>query len=676
MRALRAAGLVMGWCLSMPIAQAAMDVLPPQPIPWVIDSGEYSGEVVDQIARMEARYTIQVLRDGWIEVPIGLAGVTITDIAIEKKTGEAHIVPRAGFYAMTASRKGTYKIRVKFSQLLTQDSQSEGVQLSIPRATFSTLSLFVPRKDVELRPQDRLYVDSKPDGARGGVKLTARLGAAEQIDLRWRTKPATPEKIEPVLYGEVNTLVTIEEQLARLTSIIQYRLAQGETKELQVVLPASINVLNVRGAGVGDWHITEGKDHKMLVVTLNFSLKDAAYQLVIEGEQPIAVDATSYNLPEITLTAVKQERGYVAVSRSGSIEVTAGAIEGINRVDVKELPDAIRSAASSSAMLAFKYHQHPYSASLTLTRHDDHAVLAAIAEQGELVTVLSRQGELLTRASYLIKANKKQFLEVMLPNDATLWSCLVNGKSVKPVDGKEGKLLIPLDAMADSTSTVPVELVYFERYPQLTGIGQLNLQGPILDVPTTVSNWFVYTPSDVKFLRMSGTMDQGAARYAFLNEPFMQVAYAQERSQEEGRAYLKRGLEISLGAISLGATKHIGSAYDPNYADSAYTRTAGVGGIDEGKMDAPRAARQMESFSELQKDFDRRSKESGILPLKIQLPAAGTIHRFHRLMTTNEALQLHATFVHVPMPQVPWIAVILILGGVGGTLMYRRRFAK
>lgn len=332
-------------------------------------------------------------------------------------------------------------------------------------------------------------------------------------------------------------------------------------------------------------------------------------------------------------------------------------------MDVRELPEDVRAAVGSSAMLAFKYHQQGYTGSLSLARHNDHAVLAAIAEQGELVTVLSRQGELLTRASYVIKANKKQFLEVLLPDNATLWSCLVSNKSVKPVEGKAGKLLIPLDATTDSASTVPVELVYFERHPKLSGIGRLDLHGPLLDVPTTVVNWLLYAPSDVKFLRLSGTMDKGAAAYAFLTDPFTQVAYAQTASgvSERGRDMLDR-LNFKAGRQQWQRQASLVSAN----GDEAST---------EGALEAPAAPPSL-SFEEMRKDFDQRLNETGILPLKIQLPASGRVQQFHRLMTTNEALQLHATFVHLPLPQVPWVAAILILGGVGGTLVYRQRFAK
>jgi len=156
----------------------------PSATPWVIESAEYTGKVTEQIARLQALLTVEVIHDGWIQIPLTLSGGTITHVELTKKVGEAHIVPdpgHTGQYLLTASRKGTYKVQVEFSTRLYQDSQHEGVIFGIPQASFSTLSLEVPRKDVELREGDKLYVERKPDGKEGGVTLIARLAAAQAV---------------------------------------------------------------------------------------------------------------------------------------------------------------------------------------------------------------------------------------------------------------------------------------------------------------------------------------------------------------------------------------------------------------------------------------------------------------------------------------------------------------
>jgi hypothetical protein len=653
-------------------AAAASRIPVPSPMGWVIETAEYSGELKDQIARMEGKFTIRILNDGWVEVPLPIQGATITAVTVDKR-GDGHIAPRGDTYVFAASRKGVYKVIVKFAHRLAQDPQYEGVELGIPQATFSSLSLFVPRKEIDLRPADQLYAEVQSETIRNGVRLTARLGASSRIDVRWRTKPAAPVKVEPILYGEVHTLASLEEQLVRVLTVINYRAAQGQARELIVRVPAGVNILNVRGAGIDDWRVADGEAQKTLTVTLASPLQDGYYQLVLEAEQVIETDSATYALPEIALEGVKQERGYIAVARTGSLELAPELVEGLNRVDVKELPEMLRAAGASPATLAFKYHQHPYRVTLALTRYQDHAVLTAIAEQGELVTVVSGQGELLTRATYLIRANKKQFLEVRLPEGASLWSCLVGRRSVKPAEGQGGKLLIPLDGMSE-VSAIPVELVYFERRDAFRGVGQARLQGPTLDVPTTVANWLIYAPNELKFLRMSGNVERGAADGQFVEEPFEPIMLASLPAAEEPMRYRenesKDEKRLKLGwfgksrrAVDQAVNGIVGDkeAYelerqelDLQNAAAPAAKAALEGGIG-GRMDARDVVSELSSLS-----------DRGILPLKVRLPKSGTVYRFNRLMTAEEGLQLDATFVHLQLPWLPAAAAGMLAMPLGG----------
>ena len=104
-------------------AGADQMILPIPGTPWVIETADYTGDVKDQIVRLEGRYTIRTLREGWTEIPLMVQNATITAIDITKKTGEAHIVPRGGSYVLAATRKGTFEVRVKFSRLLVQENQ-------------------------------------------------------------------------------------------------------------------------------------------------------------------------------------------------------------------------------------------------------------------------------------------------------------------------------------------------------------------------------------------------------------------------------------------------------------------------------------------------------------------------------------------------------------------------
>jgi len=666
-------------------SSAAASVVAPQPYEsaaWVIESADYAGRVADQIVRFEVRLSVHVLQDGWVEVPLTFPGATVTAIALERETQAAHILPRGGAYVLGASKRGAYRVRIACAVRLAQDSQFEGIQLGIPRATFSTVTVAVPRGDLELRPDDQLYVERRAGGSRGGVTLVARLGAADRIDVRWRTRPAQPTVVEPVLYGEVQTLLTVEEQVVRWASIIDYRIAQGEVKALMIALPGGLNVLNVRGAGIEDWRVDEASGRRTLAIALATPLKDTTYRLVMEGEQTLDGQAATYDVPAIRLVDIKQERGYIGLARIGSTELASQEAEGVSRIDVRELPEGLQVASANPVVLAFKYHQHPYRALVRLTRHEDHPVLAAIAEQAHLATIVSQQGELLTRAAYLIKANKKQFLEVALPPDAELWSCLVAQRSVKPVAGAQGRLLIPLDAAIDAGGTT-VELVYFERRPALTRLGQLRLRGPVLDVPATIANWTVYAPHDVPFLRVSGNLDRGISPAQFIDDSFpVRVASASDlrepkpgyQNEANRQGNKDDGFDKMVRSV-MSRTKRASVAQEGAYNMMADAASPSSGeerdAVEPAGYPIPPAGSESSASGEQLEAWMGERGEAGILPLKIRLPKSGRTYAFSRLMTSQDALALEATFVHVRLPWAPFGLLATVLLPVGGLAWFR-----
>ena len=82
---------------------------------------------------------------------------------------------------------------------------------------------------------------------------------------------------------------------------------------------------------------------------------------------------------------------------------------------------------------------------------------------------------------------------------------------------------------------------------------------------------------------------------------------------------------------------------------------------------------KVSNLQEFISSLENRRGETGILPLKIQVPKAGRIYHFNRLMTTQDALTFNATFVHLPMPWLPFAAFGLLLMPIGGLTIIRFR---
>jgi len=227
-------------------------------------------------------------------------------------------------------------------------------------------------------------------------------------------------------------------------------------------------------------------------------------------------------------------------------------------------------------------------------------VLIAAIDTADFMTLTTKDGKLLTRATYQVRNNVKQFLRLGLPKGAVLWSTFVAGKPVKPAQDKNGSIMVPLEKSqlrGQSLSGFPVELVYLTEKSPMKIFGQLAIGLPKVDIPISEIQWTAYFPDEYTYFGFGGdvTPIKGRAR------PFLPTlpTLASRTQRMEGRTR---------------AT----SQYDPYYLQSGDK-------VDEDAI-------QYKSYEQ----EVRSIKNKGILPIKVNLPARGETFRFSKLIVTEQ----------------------------------------
>ena len=613
---------------------------------WAIQEATYTGQVIaGEGVFFTAELTLQVLRDGFQAIPLSFNNGTITDLKVTG--GSASLVARGNQYAVVVGKRGTYRITAKLVTRLTRDDQTEGIQVGIPQALFSKVHLTIPRTDIELSPEQALIVTKERQ--KDKVIVTASLGLGTEIALRWVVRPIKPVNqpvVEPVSMAEVRILATLEEETLRVIGLVTLHVLQGELKTLALDLPTGLTVSTVRGVPIDDWKVVSIDGTQRLTVTFGPPLKVGATELVIEAEQPIATPEGQVNLPTLVPLGMKRLTGTLAIANGTSIEIQDPVLEGLRRMDVREIPADLMRLATAPVVAGFRYQETPYRAAAAFHRPQELAVLVAIAESGELTTVVTPTGEIITRAVYQIRNNKKGSLGVTLPHGATLWSTLVNHRAVKPAAGPNGQVLIPLAVTVGPESVFPVEIVYVEKTDPFGWVGQAKYQGPVLDIPVTVARWVLFLPEQIRGYRFAGNLQRNLRVAGFLSEPQpvdqpVPVSWNRDMRKEKGR------LMLAAGA-----------------AKSAPSRQ----GFDGEEKEA----------DQLQQEFQEavaQVRQTGVLPFKIAIPRSGRPYAFGKLLTTGDPLTIQVQYLRTPITTVlsGGIGLLGLLGLGRGFRTFRRR---
>jgi hypothetical protein len=249
-----------------------------------------------------------------------------------------------------------------------------------------------------------------------------------------------------------------------------------------------------------------------------------------------------------------------------------------------------------------------------------------------ITSLVTDDGGVLTRGLYYLRNNRKQFLEVGLPEGADVWSVFIREKAVKPAK-KEGvqapavTVLIPLPRSIDrgaaedvarslppgGEQSFPLEIVYFLRAGEVRRLGGvLALATPVVDVPVSQIGLSVYLPVRRSYSYLSGTLRPEAA---FVTR------------RREGI-----GLERILDLFTFSYRKA-----EPQYAvPSAPPPAPG------GAQSAPFAEQQTEEDRSFKEKVQKKayagvegSTAAGSLPVRISFPEQGINLRFKKLLAID-----------------------------------------
>ena len=560
------------------------------PVSFTILKASYNGIVKEDFAIITAVYEIYVTANEWVEIPLLAEDIAAKDFALDK---EDILTLKDGKYRLVTNKSGLHRVEITFLAKIHKSDSYNELKFAIPKAAISKLNFEIPKKNISIFIPSAF--DIKVIEAETGTKITATISVKESFYMKWSKRLEIPkiEKLESKIYSEVYNLLAIKENLLQGNVIVKYSILRSEANHFKISLPKDLEILTVRGLNIKDWQVLAEKEEKILNVYLSPAVK-GSYKLEISYEKSLN-NLTYLEIPELQCKEVERENGYIAITSLANIEISEISSKEVTRIDVKELPSEI-ALSQKPILMAYKYLKHPYGIVLKLEKHEEIPVLSATIDSTSVITLVTEEGNLVTKITYYMKNNKKQFLKLELPENSELWSAFVGGKPVKPAMSKEEKaILIPLESSPDRA--FPVEIVYFTKNGEFNYGGSFSLKLPKVDVPISQLSLLLYLPENFEYLRFDSNLKL--------------ISYSRYSTGKLGMP--------DIGSLEMFATKTSQRAL-----------------LQE-------QVKEMEEF----KGQLRNVMEKGILPIKIEIPQQGKVFHFKKLMVTqSDGLWLNVIYLN------------------------------
>jgi hypothetical protein len=562
------------------------------PVDATLTRVDYDLRIDGDLAAGRASLTVDVLKDGWVRVPIP-PGLLVREAKLDGKL--VSLVPGAagkGSNQLSAllSRPGRAVLLLDIALPVVSTAGEESISLPSTASGVTRASVRLPRQGVDLKLTGGLLAEKSEPGAES--KWLAYARGNEPLTFTWKRKTEDHRGSQALrLRGSLTELTGLGEDTTTIVAEVNVEVTQGAAREVRLALPGKVTINQVAGATVADWEMKDGQ----LAVTFLEPVEQNA-KFIVSGETRSPRDG-QIEIPLMRLLNTERDSGGVAVEVLGAGEIKEFKSEGLENADATDLGEIVSSRQSTS-LSAFRFRSGDAKTTRSLTvnvaRYTPQAVLTANVAEARYNVLITNEGKQLVQARYAVRNNQRNFLKITLPQGATLWSACLEGKPVRPGQSPDGSVLLPLEKShaGEDSPEFAVEVVYISRGAAWNDKGQFKLGLPALDLPVSRTGLLVYHPPLFKVAVEPGS---------FRTEP-----YAEPLSRALHPPPPPASAAFSTGAAPAPSTP------PPSLAVSAIT---------DSKTDAPQVSTQ-----NLVDNFRlalQGGKAAGILPIKVSFAGLG-----------------------------------------------------
>ncbi len=590
----------------------------PPPLDATLTRVDYELHVTGDLAAGRASLTVDVLKDGWVRVPVP-AGLLVREARLEGK--QVSLVPGApgkGGTHLSAllSHAGRFELLLDVDVPVVSSAGDESISLPSTESGVTRASIALPRQGVDLRVGGGLLSDKSETS--GETRWLAYARGNEALTFTWRKKTEDHHVELPLrLRGSLTQLTSLAEDSTSIYAEANFEVVQGAAREVRIQLPEKVTINQVSGAMVADWEMKNGE----LAVTFLEPVEHSA-RFVISGETRLARDGI-IDIPLLRLLNTERDTGGIAVEILGAGEIKDQKTQGLEDADATDLGEMVANR-QSPALVAFRARSGEAGAirslSVNVARYDQQAVLMANIEEARYQVLMSTDGKELVQARYAVRNNQRNFVKVTLPAGATVWSVSLAGRPIRPGQSPDGSLLLPLEKSrgGEDAPAFAVEILYLTKAAAWSEKGREKVTLPALDLPISRTGLLLYYPPLFKVSAEPGTF------------------HAQEY-QNPVSAVLEPISDVTGGII---ATRN-GPSASPKQADRFEQYAKAQDLDDKEKKDATQAL--LDTF----KAKSLAGKVSGILPINVAFPAFGpSIFLVSELTSENQFPAAEFSFQH------------------------------
>ncbi len=358
-------------------SQTGQDQTPQRPVDAVITQIDSEATIADQVVNVRATVHIEVLGEGWVQVPLRLSHSAIRSARIGDQPARLVFDPQTGhqlLWQKEGDRPQQIELALEYARAFTKTPGQSSVEFDAPQAPINCWRIRVPEADMAVQIEPMIAATHAPrdpaaDAATAPAAardLMAFVGAAPTVRISWTPQAEGAAGLEAFATVQAEQQMVVSEGVARSTITLDYEIARAKLTQLVLEVPADQKVVNVFDRNVQRWVFEPGEDTQTIRVDL-FEATQGRQALVVELERFIhpTEDSDRVPLPLVRAVGVGRQQGIVVVRLEEGLQGEAVTRTGLLQLDQSDLPESLRATPWG---FAYRYGAVPYELALKIEK--------------------------------------------------------------------------------------------------------------------------------------------------------------------------------------------------------------------------------------------------------------------------------------------------------------------
>ncbi|MDP6112353.1 MAG: hypothetical protein QGG53_10845, partial [Planctomycetota bacterium] len=253
---------------------------------------------------------------------------------------------------LAVSKKGTHKIQVELLTPLSEPDENGARRFSlpVPLAVRNQVSLTLPANDMDVKSQSAIRLEVSE--TKTSTTVDAIFGPGDAIHFQWQPRSREVKLEEPVFYGEIDSLISLDTGVADCHHLVRLKIAQGELREFTALIPEAMSVTEIEGEGIGAWRF-DPATHEVHIKTK--TPRTGPFSCRLRTQIPLDTLPAQVEVAAVRIPDAERERWTMGLHTSDSVYISVDEFPQRMNVD-----DFTRDAAALLHCRSGVQLQHAY----------------------------------------------------------------------------------------------------------------------------------------------------------------------------------------------------------------------------------------------------------------------------------------------------------------------------